>query len=114
MPLISFITQPFQFVVHALDRLRYRWKFATLATVLVAAAVLLLQQMYADYREQVAATEREIAGLALSQQALDLLVNFQLQRGIAYSSMLGGGSHSPSACQCKQRPYARTLRVLKP
>ena len=82
MPLISFITQPFQFVVHALDRLRYRWKFATLATVLVAAAVLLLQQMYADYREQVAATEREIAGLALSQQALDLLVNFQLQRGI--------------------------------
>ena len=90
MPLISFITQPFQFVVHALDRLRYRWKFATLATVLVAAAVLLLQQMYADYREQVAATEREIAGLALSQQALDLLVNFQLQRGIAYSSMLGG------------------------
>jgi len=113
LPLISFITQPFQFVVHALDRLHYRWKFATLATVLVAAAVLLLQQMYADYREQVAATEREIAGLALSQQALDLLVNFQLQRGIAYSSMLGG-SHSPSACQCKQRPYARTLRVLKP
>lgn len=113
MPLISFITKPFQFVVHALDRLRYRWKFATLATVLVAAAVLLLQQMYADYREQTAATEREIAGLALSQQALDLLMNFQLQRGIAYSSMLGG-QPSPSACQCKQRPYARTLRVLKP
>lgn len=92
---MPFILRPFRTIVRLLDRLSYRWKFATVAIVFVAAMLVFLQQINASYREQIVATEHKIAGLAVADDALNLLLEVQLERGIAYAALKHGGGFAP-------------------
>lgn len=88
--LISRFSAPFEFIVSRLDRLGFRGKFASVAAVFVVAAAGFLVQLHTQYRTQSAIAERAIAGLELVQNALSLMIEVQLQRGVSFSAMQRG------------------------
>lgn len=101
----------FEFIVSRLDRLSFRWKFATVAVVFVVAAAGFLLQLHAHYRAQTAVAERAIDGLGLVQDSLSLMIELQLQRGLAFSALQGGDAFAERLPQQKVAVRSSIERV---
>ena len=79
----------FRPVMGLLDRFRYPWKFAIIALVCALGTAVLLSQVYVGLRQNIAFTEREVAGLGLLDKAFSVLVLSQQYRGLS-AGLLGG------------------------
>lgn len=102
---------PFEFIVSLLDRLSFRWKFATVAVVFVVAAAGFLHQIYAHYRAQAVLAERAIGGLGLVRDSLALMIELQLERGVTFTARKGGDDFTARVPQQKAAVRSGIERV---
>ncbi|WP_297365692.1 diguanylate cyclase [Thauera sp.] len=90
---MSWIRQSFAALVRLLDRFDYPTKFGVVAIVFGFAVSLYLQQVFDDHGLTVGAVKQEVAALEVVDDALALVVDAQLHRGLTYAALQpdGGG-----------------------
>ena len=110
-PFKSTFYAPFAFIVSCLDRLSFRWKFATVAVVFVVAAAGFLHQIYAHFRVQAVEADRAIGGLGLVRDSLALMIELQLERGLTFTARKGGDDFTARLPQQKAAARSGIERV---
>ncbi|MBR0566274.1 methyl-accepting chemotaxis protein [Azoarcus sp. L1K30] len=101
----------FRPVMGLLDRFRYPWKFAIIATVCALGSVVLLWQVYVGLRDDITLSERELAGLVVLDKAYAVLVLSQQHRGLS-AGLLGGSEDLRPAVAEKAGALDKALTVV--